>query len=59
MSDTSATTVTEGDEVMRAAGELRETARQAAKHAAAAGVSQEEVKSWLTVVFEAIKAALK
>ncbi len=59
MSDTPATTVSEGDEVMRAAGTLREAAREAAKHAADSGVSHDEVRGWLTVIFEAIKAAFK
>lgn len=59
MSDTRESIVNAGDEVMRAAGELSATAKQAAKAAAEAGVDHEQVKGWLTVIFEAIKAAIK
>lgn len=59
MSDTKQEVIDAGDEVVRAAGELSATAKDAAKAATEAGVDQEEVKGWLTTIFRALLAALK
>ena len=48
-----------GEEVVRAVGDLGATVKDAAKAAAESGVDHEEVKGWLTTIFQALIAALK
>jgi hypothetical protein len=48
-----------GEEVVRAAGELGATVKDAAKAAAETGVDHEEVKGWLTTIFKALIAAFR
>jgi len=52
-------TVDAGEEVVRAAGELGATVKDAAKAAAQTGVDHEEVKGWLTTIIKAIMAAVR
>lgn len=52
-------TIDAGEGVVRAAGELNATVKEAAKAATEAGVDHEEVKGWLTTIFKAILAAFK
>ena len=59
MSDTKQAVVDAGEEVVRAAGELSATVKDAAKAATEAGVDHEEVKGWLTTIFKALIAAFK
>lgn len=48
-----------GEEVIRAAGELSATVKDAAKAATEAEVDHEEVKGWLTTIFKALITAFK
>lgn len=59
MSDTKQAVVDAGEEVVRAAGELSATVKDAAKAAAETGVDHEEVKGWLTTIFKALIAAFR
>ena len=59
MSDTKQVAVDAGEEVVRAAGELSATVKDAAKAAAETGVDHEEVKGWLTTIFKALISAFK
>ena len=59
MSDTKQAVVDAGEEVVRAAGELSATVKDAAKAATEAGVDHEEVKGWLTTIFKALIAAFR
>lgn len=59
MSDTKQVAVDAGEEVVRAAGELSATVKDAAKAAAETGVDHDEVKGWLTTIFKAIIGAFK
>lgn len=59
MSDTKQTVVDAGEEVVRAAGELSATVKDAAKAATEAGVDHEEVRGWLTTIFKALISAFK
>jgi len=59
LSDTKQVAVDAGEEVVRAAGELSATVKDAAKAAAETGVDHDEVKGWLTTIFKAIIGAFK
>jgi hypothetical protein len=59
LSDTKQVAVDAGEEVVRAAGELSATVKDAAKAASETGVDHEEVKGWLTTIFKAIIGAFK
>ncbi|MGE3263086.1 MAG: hypothetical protein AB7K68_14995 [Bacteriovoracia bacterium] len=59
MSEVQEASVDAGEEVVRAAGELGATVKDAAKAAAQTGVDHEEVKGWLTTIFKALIAAFK
>lgn len=59
MSEVKDSVVDAGEEVVRTAGELSATVKDAAKSATEAGVDHEEVKGWLTTIFKAIIAALR
>lgn len=59
MSDVRQVNVDAGEEVVRAAGELSATVKDAAKAATETGVDHEEVKGWLTTIFKAIIGAIK
>jgi hypothetical protein len=48
-----------GEEVVKAAGELSATVKDAAKAATETEVDHEEVKNWLTTIFKALVAAFK
>lgn len=48
-----------GEEVVKAAGELSATVKDAAKAAAETEVDHEEVKNWLTTIFKALVVAFK
>lgn len=52
-------TIDEGEEVVKAIGELGATANEASKAVSDTEVDQEEVQGWLTTVFKAIIAAVK
>jgi hypothetical protein len=59
LSDVQQASVDAGEEVVRAAGELSATVKDAAKAAAEGGVDHDEVKGWLTTIFKAIIGAFK
>ena len=52
-------TIDAGEEVVRAAGELSATVKEAARASTESEVDHEEVKNWLTTIFKAIVAAFK
>ena len=52
-------TMSAGEEVARATGELNATVKEAAKTVQETEVDHEEVKGWLTTIFKALVAALK
>ena len=52
-------TMSAGEEVERATGELNATAKEAVKTVQETEVDHEEVKGWLTTIFKALFAALK
>jgi hypothetical protein len=59
MSDMNQASVDAGEDVVRAAGELSATVKDAVKSAAETGVDHEEVQGWLTTIFKAIFSAIK
>ena len=59
MSDTKQAVVETGEEVVRAAGELSATVKDAARAAAETGVDHEEVRGWLTTIFKAVIEVFK
>lgn len=52
-------TIDQGEEVVKAIGELSATTNEASKAISDSEVDQEEVQGWLTTVFKAIVAAIK
>lgn len=52
-------TIDAGEEVVKAAGELSATVKEAARTATESQVDHEEVKSWLTTIIKAVVAAFK
>ena len=59
MSEISETNIKNGEEVVRATGELSATAKDAVKAVTESGVDHQEVQSWITTILKAIFAAIK
>ena len=59
MSSTLEESISSGDEVMRAAGELTATAQEAGELATSVAIDHEEVKGWLKTIFQAVFEVLK
>ena len=57
--ETSETTLTAGEEVVKAAGELHATVTTAVETAKATASDHEEVKGWITTIVKAVLAAFK
>ncbi len=52
-------TIDQGEEVVKAIGELSATTKEASKAMAENEIDREEVQGWLTTIFKAIVAAVK
>lgn len=52
-------TLTPGEEVVKASGELSATVREAIETHEAIAIDQQEVQGWFTTIFKALIAAIK
>ena len=59
MVETKNVTMTAGEEVVHAVGELNATVHDATAAVTEVEVDKEEVKGWLTTIFKAVIAAFK